>query len=192
MRRFFGKERRPSTIIRDNMVHTAYEEVCNEIGEYVHLVPRQYIYEKVRERTGLCLKTIAYILNNTVKQKLTIGGGVIFNILIYTILQVLALYGPTLPHSPLPSSPCRAVLSALASPVRSVGSGLKANARPRRAATARIRQYFLLPCLYSLSRLYFIFCSTKKSMSMFFSLQYAMTRARTSVTSPLTPLNVRK
>ena len=82
MRRFFGKERRPSTIIRDNMVHTAYEEVCNEIGEYVHLVPRQYIYEKVRERTGLCLKTIAYILNHTVKQKLTIGG-VIFNILIY-------------------------------------------------------------------------------------------------------------
>ena len=75
MRRFFGKERRPSTIIRDNMVHTAYEEVCNEIGEYVHLVPRQFIYEKVRERTGLCLKTIAYILNHTVKQNLTIGGG---------------------------------------------------------------------------------------------------------------------
>ena len=87
MRRFFGKERRPSTIIRDNMVHTAYEEVCNEIGEYVHLVPRQFIYEKVRERTGLCLKTIAYILNHTVKQKLTIGGGVIFNILIFKKLK---------------------------------------------------------------------------------------------------------
>lgn len=70
MTRFFGKERRPSTIIRDNMVHTAYEEVCYELGKYAYLVPRQYIYEKVRERTGLCLKTIAYILNHTIKQDL--------------------------------------------------------------------------------------------------------------------------
>lgn len=75
MTRIRGKERRPSTIIRDNLVHEAYEEVCGEIGEYVHLVPRQYIYEKIQMRTGLCLKTIAYILNHTVKQNLIIGEG---------------------------------------------------------------------------------------------------------------------
>lgn len=78
MTRFCGKERRPSTIIRDNEVHEAYEEVCREIGEYAKLLPREYIYEKVKEKTGLCTKTIAFVLNHTVKHNLT-NGGVNFN-----------------------------------------------------------------------------------------------------------------
>ena len=75
MTRFSGKERRPSTIIRDNGVHEAYEDVCREIGDMAKLLPKEYLYEKVKARTGLCTKTIAWILNHTVKQKLTIGGG---------------------------------------------------------------------------------------------------------------------
>ena len=75
MTRFSGKERRPSTIIRDNRVHEAYEEVCREIGYMANFLPREYLYERVKEKTGLCTKTIAFILNHTIKQNLTIGGG---------------------------------------------------------------------------------------------------------------------
>lgn len=64
MARIRGKERRPSTIIRDNMVHDVYDKVCGEMGKYAHYVAKQYIYEKIRNETGLCLKTIAYILNH--------------------------------------------------------------------------------------------------------------------------------
>lgn len=75
MTRYFGKERRPSTIIRDNEVHEAYEEVCREIGDMARLLPKEYLYEKVKEKTGLCTRTIARILNHTVKENLTNGGG---------------------------------------------------------------------------------------------------------------------
>ena len=75
MTRFSGKNRRGSTIIRDNEVHDVYDKLCKEMGVYSNFVAKQYIYEKIRERTGLCLKTIAYILNHTDKQNLTIGGG---------------------------------------------------------------------------------------------------------------------
>ena len=75
MTRFSGKERRPSTIIRDNGVHEAYEDVCREIGDMAKLLPKEYLYEKVKARTGLCTKTIAWILNNPFKKKLTMGGG---------------------------------------------------------------------------------------------------------------------
>lgn len=47
------------------MVHDAYDKICDEMGEYANFVAKQYIYEKIREETGLCLKTIAYILNHT-------------------------------------------------------------------------------------------------------------------------------
>lgn len=67
MARFSGKNRRPSTIIRDNLVHEAYENICKEAGAYASLVPREYLYDKVQERTGLCKKTIAFILNHTEK-----------------------------------------------------------------------------------------------------------------------------
>jgi len=58
-----------STIIRDNSVHEIYQEVCKELGEYAFLVPKSYLYNKVREKTGLCAKTIAYIINHTIPNK---------------------------------------------------------------------------------------------------------------------------
>ena len=58
MTRFSGKNRRPSTVFRDNKVHEAYEEICKELGKYSRLV-----------RTGLSTKTIAYILNHTEKEQ---------------------------------------------------------------------------------------------------------------------------
>lgn len=31
-------------------------------------VSRQYVYEKIKEKTGLCVKTIAYVLNHTERE----------------------------------------------------------------------------------------------------------------------------
>lgn len=67
----FKDERRPSTIIRHKQVLQVYGEVLKELGEYSVLVPKSYIYERVRERTGLCAKTIAFVINH-----LTNMGGV--------------------------------------------------------------------------------------------------------------------
>lgn len=64
MSRQYGKNRKPSTIVRDNEVHRLYKEVRNEIGEYASYVTKSLIYDKIRQRIGLCTKTIAAILNH--------------------------------------------------------------------------------------------------------------------------------
>lgn len=58
-------ERRPSTIFRDNSVHEIYQELKEELGDLIHVVSKSYIYGRIQERTGLCTKTIAFILNHT-------------------------------------------------------------------------------------------------------------------------------
>jgi len=65
MARTSNENRRPSTIVRDNSVHNAYKEIMRELGVYAYQLPKSLIYEKLQERTGLCTKTIAYILNHT-------------------------------------------------------------------------------------------------------------------------------
>lgn len=69
MTRFSGKNRRESTILRDNKVH----EIHAELGVLADVVSRQYIYERIKMRTGLCTKTIAFILNHTIKYNSTNG-----------------------------------------------------------------------------------------------------------------------
>ena len=66
MTRYHDNRRRPSTVARDDMVHRAYEELRAELGGYADLVPRGYIYERLSGRTGLCTKTIAFILNHSI------------------------------------------------------------------------------------------------------------------------------
>lgn len=68
MSRQFGKNRKPSTVVRDNHVHQIYKEVMYELGEYAHYLPRYIIYGKIGRLTGLCAKTIATILNHTVSE----------------------------------------------------------------------------------------------------------------------------
>lgn len=57
--------RRDSTVCRHNRVYDIYLSLMEEMGAYAALVPRSYIYERIRARTGLCVKTIAYIINHT-------------------------------------------------------------------------------------------------------------------------------
>lgn len=74
MTRFSGKNRRESTVLRDDKVHEIYAEIRAELGELTDVISRQYIYERIKMKTGLCTKTIAFILNHTIKRNLTNGG----------------------------------------------------------------------------------------------------------------------
>ena len=56
-------------MVRDNEVHEAYEEVLRQYGEVAKYLPRGFIYERIQSKTGLCTKTIAFILNHTSKDK---------------------------------------------------------------------------------------------------------------------------
>lgn len=64
MTRFCDDNRRESTIKRDNHVFDVYKGIMSELGELAHFVSKSYIYEKIKEKTGLCTKTIAFIINH--------------------------------------------------------------------------------------------------------------------------------
>lgn len=59
------KNRRESTIMRDNEVHRIYDEIIDNLGELASAVSKSYIYEKIKERTKLSIRTISFILNHT-------------------------------------------------------------------------------------------------------------------------------
>ena len=64
MRNFDKKNLRPSTIYRNNHILDIYEEVLCNLGDYKMLVPRSYIYEKIQERTGYCIRKIEDVINH--------------------------------------------------------------------------------------------------------------------------------
>jgi len=59
------KNRRESTMMRDNEVHRIYDEIIDNLGELASAVSKSYIYEKIKERTKLSIRTISFILNHT-------------------------------------------------------------------------------------------------------------------------------
>lgn len=65
MSRHVGSERRESTVLRDEIVHRVHESIKKELGKLYPVVSKSYIYERIKEETGLCTKTIAFILNHT-------------------------------------------------------------------------------------------------------------------------------
>lgn len=69
MARKRGENRRDSTIMRHNEVHKAYTEMAGVLGYLINNVSKGYIYEEIHKRTGLCYKTIAYILNHTEREE---------------------------------------------------------------------------------------------------------------------------
>ena len=57
--------RRISSILRDNFIHEIYNSELEKLGEAGAFVSRDYLYGKVKERTGLSIRTISYIINHT-------------------------------------------------------------------------------------------------------------------------------
>lgn len=59
------KNRRESTIVRDNEIHKIHRQILDELGYLANAVSKGYIYERIRERTRLSIRTISFILNHT-------------------------------------------------------------------------------------------------------------------------------
>lgn len=57
--------RRESAKVRDNEIHNLYESIVKELGDLGNVVSRSYIYDKIREKTRLSIRTISYVLNHT-------------------------------------------------------------------------------------------------------------------------------
>lgn len=56
---------RDSTVIRDNENHRMYNEILDELGDLATVVSRNYVYGKIKDRTGLSIRHISRIINHT-------------------------------------------------------------------------------------------------------------------------------
>lgn len=63
---------RDSSIIRYNEIHDMYDKIIDELGDVSAYVSKSYIYDNIRERTGLSVRHISRILNHTKRRNLRI------------------------------------------------------------------------------------------------------------------------
>lgn len=61
---------RYSSIVRYNEVHNMYDKIIKDLGDISAYVSKNYIYDKIRERTGLSIGHISRILNHTRRKDL--------------------------------------------------------------------------------------------------------------------------
>lgn len=54
-----------STVIRNNEIHRMYDEILDELGDLATVVSRNYVYGKIKDRTGLSIRHISRIINHT-------------------------------------------------------------------------------------------------------------------------------
>lgn len=54
-----------STVIRNNEIHRMYYEILNELGDLATVVSRNYVYDRIKDRTGLSIRHISRIINHT-------------------------------------------------------------------------------------------------------------------------------
>ena len=50
---------------RDNEIHRMYNEILDELGDLATVVSRNYVYGKIKDRTGLSIRHISRIINHT-------------------------------------------------------------------------------------------------------------------------------
>lgn len=56
---------RDGTAIRDNEIHRTHNEIPYEPGDSATVVSRNYVYGKIKDRTGLGIRHISGIINHT-------------------------------------------------------------------------------------------------------------------------------
>ena len=61
---------RDSSIIRYNEVHDMYHKIIKDLGDMSAYVSKGYIYDKIKDKTGLSTRYISRILNYTKKRDL--------------------------------------------------------------------------------------------------------------------------
>lgn len=61
---------RDSSIIRYNEIRDMYDKIIEELGDISAYVSKNYIYNRIKERTGLSVRHISRILNHTKRKDL--------------------------------------------------------------------------------------------------------------------------
>lgn len=56
---------RDSPVILNNEIHKMYDEILNELGDLATVVSRNYVYGRIKDRTGLSIRHISRIINHT-------------------------------------------------------------------------------------------------------------------------------
>lgn len=56
---------RDGTVIRNDEIHGMYDEILDEPGDLATVVSRNYVYGKIKDRTGLSVRNISRIINHT-------------------------------------------------------------------------------------------------------------------------------
>ena len=49
----------------DDEIHRMYNEILYELGDLATVVSRNYVYGKIKDRTGLSIRHISMIINHT-------------------------------------------------------------------------------------------------------------------------------
>ena len=61
---------RDSSIIKYNEIHDMYDEIIKDLGEMSAYVSKNYIYDKIKDKTGFSTRDISRILNHPKKRDL--------------------------------------------------------------------------------------------------------------------------
>lgn len=69
MTKLCNKNRRESTMVRDNEIHKLHQQILAELGDLANAVSKGYIYERIKDKTKLSIRTISFILNHTIEPK---------------------------------------------------------------------------------------------------------------------------
>lgn len=64
---------RDSSIIKYNEIHDMYDEIIKDLGEMSAYVSKNYIYDKIKDKTGFSTRHISRILNHTKKEILDLS-----------------------------------------------------------------------------------------------------------------------
>lgn len=49
----------------DDEIHKMYDEILDELGDLATVVSRNYVYGRIKDRTGLSIRHISRIINHT-------------------------------------------------------------------------------------------------------------------------------
>lgn len=83
---------RDSTVIRNNEIHRMYNEILDELGDLATVVSRNYVYGKIKDRTGLSIRHISRMLDIECDDiAIIIGSGIILSFIL-TIIPILLSY----------------------------------------------------------------------------------------------------
>lgn len=51
--------------MRNNQVHKLHKEIIDQLGDLATVVSRNYVYGKIKDKTGLSIRHISRIINHT-------------------------------------------------------------------------------------------------------------------------------